>query len=232
MTNAEHAALYSAMLHFIRVTRGLPMRVVRKRSSVLMWIIAGILFPFNRRFMDGFITTIAGRMYIPDGMTTYSLWRVAAHEGLHVQQDKRAGRVRFACAYLFPAPLALLALGAFGAFWTPWAWCSLLALLALAPWPSPWRVRYEREAYLVTAVCDAMTGQDIMSPRYLDFMVEYHCGWNYYRPAWNRAELKRRVLGDLTVARRIADGHDVPGFDYACGVAKVVRARMQETSNA
>jgi len=60
------------------------------------------------------------------------------------------GRLLFSLAYLFPQCLSLLSLGAiFAIFWTPMLWC-LLFLLFLAPFPAPWRKKFELEAYTMS----------------------------------------------------------------------------------
>lgn len=186
-------------------SNGLDVKVIRKRSSALMWVIyiVSFMWVWNRRFMTAYTTTFAGRMWVPDGFDPATDWEVLAHEGVHLHQARREGGLVWGIKYLFPLPLALLALGAIGAVWTPWAWLCLGFLGFLGPLPAPWRVKYEREAYFVTAVCHAQIGWNTLAPDYVDWHVEHYCGWGYYKPARNRTHTRRWVGLDLARANAI-----------------------------
>lgn len=224
----NHDALLATVQAFIR-NRGLPLRIRRKRSSALMWVayVGLFMWLWNRRFMSGFITTVFGRIYVPDGLSSWELWRVLAHEGMHLEQARRDGEVQFSLAYAFPASLALLAVGAVGAIACPWALLCLVSLVAVLPLPAPHRVRDEREAYLVSAVCDAMAGIDVTSDWYFSAQVDYFVGWDYYRPAWNRRRTAEQVRADIIIAKRIADGE--VGSTYAHELARAIREPIRTT---
>lgn len=209
-------ARYARVLQWLMV-RGHAVRVKSKSESRLMRFLGTLLF-FNPSFMRDYTTTIGSTVYFPDGFVDRdpgAAWGVLAHEGKHIEQSKRIGPIRFSLGYLFPAPLALLA---FGAFWSPWF---LLALIFLAPLPAPWRVKWEREAYLVTAVCDAARGWNITEDWYVNFHVECYCGWGYYKPAWRRAKVRAQVRKDMELALQIYRGeiHD----EYITGILTQVR---------
>ena len=189
---------------------------VRKRSSVFMWILAVILYPFNQRFMSNYTTTIFGRIYWPDNTDPAEQWRTLWHECMHRKQAIAVGEPWFSLSYLFPLPLAVLALGA---FWSPW-W--LLALGFLGPLPAPWRVLWEREAYTVTAVCDSLLGIDITTDYYLNYQVQHHTGWGYYKPSWWRSRVVRKVREDITRARNIVSG--VEHTPYTDELLRIVRS--------
>lgn len=215
-------------------SHGLEVKVVRKRSSVLMWTlyIVSFMWLWNRRFMSGFVTTFAGRMWVPDDFYPAIGWETLAHEGVHLDQAKREGGLLWGLKYLFPAPLAILSLGAIGAVWTPWAWLCLLFLVFLAPLPAPWRVKYEREAYFITAVCNARTGWDILDPDYLDWHVENYCGWGYYKPSWNRKDTREWVGLDLAHANVILTHNPATWVErYAHDILHIVDAASKISSS-
>lgn len=214
------------------LAHGLPLRVIKKDSSPLMRAIGVVFTPFNPQFMKGYATTIPplGRIYVPNAWYEKGWWRSLAHEGQHLEQANRRGQVRFALKYLFPQWLGALSLLAFGAFaWMPMLWC-LLFLVALIPWPAPWRVQYEREAFIVTAACDKMLGIDITTPLYLEYMMKHYVRWGYYRPRWRRAELERGVKLDLLYATHIVDVA-IPGAlgngPYCWHIVRAVKGALE-----
>ena len=204
----------------------LPMKVIVKDESWLMRTANVVVRIFNPRFMQDYATAIPflGRVYIPSSWYADDYWRVLAHEGVHLQQGKIEGQLAFSLKYMFPQVLSLLALGAIGAIWFfPMLLC-LLFLLFLAPLPAPWRVKYEREAYLVTAAIDKIHSKfDITSNLYYDYMVEHHTGWAYYKPSWNAAAVKEKIVVDMVKAERLVDGDHSGSY-----VADVIQAIKTE----
>lgn len=210
----NHQKILDESVAYLRATVGYTEK--RKRSSVFMWILAVILYPFNRRFMADYTTTIFGRIYWPDNTEPADAWRTLWHECVHRRQAIRVGEPWFSLAYLFPVPVAVLALGA---IFSPWF---LIALLGLAPLPAPWRVMWEREAYTITAVCDALLGTDITTDRYLDYQVQHHTGWGYYKSSWWRSRVVRKVREDIALAQRIVQGE--VRTDHTDELLRIVRS--------
>lgn len=63
---------------------------------------------------------------------------------------------------------------------SPWMLLFCLPLVALAPWPSPWRTKWERRGYQMSAAAELwMYGQ--IRTRKPDRMAEHFTGLNYYR---------------------------------------------------
>lgn len=172
-----------------------------------MRLIGTLLF-FNPRFMTEYTTTIGSTVYFPDGYEEDldGAARTLAHEAKHIMQSKQHGALLFALQYLFPLPLAALSLGALLAFWWLPALWFLCFLVFLAPLPAHWRVRYEREAYLVTTVCDAAKGWDVEDAWYLDYMVSHYCGWGYYKPSWNKTGQQAKAKEDAALAKQLLMG--------------------------
>jgi hypothetical protein len=211
---------------------GLPVWIEKKSDSLLMKVIGFLIRPFNPRFMTDYLTTIPflGRIYVPE--REGGMWRSIAHEGVHLDQAKRDGQLPFALKYLFPQCLAPLALLAFVAFaWTPMLF-ALLFILALAPWPAPWRVQYEREAYIVSAACDHLLGHDIRSDEYMEYMMHHYVGWGYYHPSWDPGRLRLRLAIDMVRAEWLAeeDGSSGPSTDYSRSVIWLIREEMERKS--
>lgn len=199
-------SMYDKVCHYIRVVCGLSFSVRPKGESALMGFIGAILF-FNPSFMTNYTTTLGSTVYFPDNYApSDDAARTLAHEGWHVHQAKHIGRIRFSLAYMFPqilAPLALLAV--FAIWWTP-ALLALVFLAALAPLPAPWRAKYEREAYLVTAVLDAEKGWNVTEDWYTDYMVNHYVGFGYYKMAWLAGPVRKFVNEDMKLAMKISKG--------------------------
>ena len=215
----------------IILAHGLPLRIISKDKSPFMRFLNFFVGLFNHSFMTEYTTTIPflGRIYAPTKWYAQSdWWRVLAHEGVHLVQARRDGQVRFALKYLFPQCLALLALLAIGAiWWLPMLWC-LLFLLMLAPLPAPWRVRYEREAYTVSAACDKLIGFDIVSKLYIDYMQRHYTGWGYYKPAWTRID---GILGDMIRAEDLVDDDLLASnvTPYSSAVIWAIKTELNKT---
>jgi hypothetical protein len=131
--------------------------IVSKRGNRLMKLLSVILF-FNKRFMDGYITTLYPRVYVPDlpwnPERPVSRISVLAHEYVHMSDRKRLGWL-FNILYLSPQLFAVLSLGG---FFNPW-W--LVTLLFVLPIPSPGRAWLEFRGYRMTiAVRWWLTGQE------------------------------------------------------------------------
>ena len=135
------------------IQRRIPkFKIVDKRKSRFMKFLNLFVYFFNPAFMSSFITTVGFTAYWPDWpdkqvseQTKFSrMW----HEGIHALQGKRLTRICFAFLYLFPQCLFVFALLSLLAIWfSLWWLVALTALVALAPWPAPWRVKFELEAY-------------------------------------------------------------------------------------
>jgi len=217
MTDREKLDAVANLLH-----SAVGFKIRNKGSSLLMKIIAVLLYPFNQKFMTDYTTTIGKTVYFPDGYVNEqpgAAARTLAHEGQHLI-DGNGNQPWFSLSYLFPVPLALLALGAIGAiWWAPMLWC-LLALAALAPWPAPGRTHWERRGYLISMICDAARGWDIEADWYQNYMVS-HYSWPYYRPVWRLSKARKFCLEDAKLARQILAGQG--GTTYQRAIVAIVK---------
>lgn len=207
--------------------KSVDFKIRTKRSSPLMWTVYVItlMWIWNRRFMTDYITTIPviNRVYFPDGYIESDpagAWGVLAHEGRHLL-DAKAQPAWFAASYLFPQIVPLLPLAVFvGIAFLPW-WGTLLAVgVAIAPWPAPWRARWERHAYQVSIVMDGLRGYDITGDWYPPQRADEY-GWGYYRMVWRRSVAEAWVGADIARAKAILAG--TLRDDYTAAVIAAVQ---------
>lgn len=121
-------------------------RVRRKEESWLMRVLNKLLF-FTPDFMDRYTTTVGNTVYLTENLwSVNSIWAVStlAHEARHVYDKRRFSMGLFGFGYLFPQILGVLAFLAF------FSWWFLAALAFLAPIPAFFRMRIERQGYLMT----------------------------------------------------------------------------------
>lgn len=122
-----------------------------KEESGLMKFLNFFAQIFNDRFMTGYITTSYPKVYFPRAkmLNTRLVWKVTAHEWIHLREAKRMTVVLHSFLYGLPQWLTLLALLSLLAIWLgPWWLLNLCWLLCLAPLPAYFRAREERTAYV------------------------------------------------------------------------------------
>ena len=86
--------------------------VIKKQDSTLMKVIdiclKVITFGQMNKFMNGFITTLGTKVYVPDSWDENSLVgkvEILRHERIHMRQAKKYGRLLFSFLYLMvPLP--------------------------------------------------------------------------------------------------------------------------------
>lgn len=208
MSTQSDRRIYDALADMLHRAYGFVERT--KSGSILMRIIAVLVYPFNQRFTSEYTTTIFGRIYYPDGYVQTDpgdAWRTLAHEGRHLHDAKWVGEPWFSLSYLFPQVLASLGLLALLAIpLSSWWLLNLGWLLALAPWPAPWRARWERNGYLASIVVDIMRGWDVDGAWYSDYMISHFSGWGYYHMVLRRSTAAARVSADIARARALLAG--------------------------
>lgn len=103
-----------------------------KRDSYLMNLIDGIVFPFNPRFLDHYITTVISHVWFPKGYIQNNprgALEVSGHELVHAYDAKRLTFPVFGALYLLPLLLVIPALLLIGSLVSTWA---LLPFAAMA----------------------------------------------------------------------------------------------------
>jgi hypothetical protein len=180
-------------------------KVVVKEDQALMKIIGVPLSIISPSFAE-FSTTLGSTTNMPrDKFGTR--WSLLGHEGLHARQNKKWGWM-YKISYL-PLLLSPLALGALGAHWSRWCLLFLAFLVTLLPLPNPFRVHWERGAYIMSGCLDALSGTKITAPDYVDMMVAHYTTGQYYWMCWSKSKARAFVLADMTLAQRIVDGTEV-----------------------
>ena len=169
---------------------------VRWKDKSLVQRLLGVLLFFNPQYFSKYVTTFYPSVYYPtqsdyENNPSNSLVLVA-HERVHLLDTVRYGWW-FKFSYLMPQVLfvpflltsiaclighhLLLTLIFFG-----------LGLVSLAPWPSPWRVQWEKRGYAMTfAVVYWLSGS---IPDHLRQKVrDYFLGWSYYKMSRNPIDI-------------------------------------------
>lgn len=160
-----------------------------KNESLLMKVLAVLVWPVNRRFLSGYITTLGSKVYFPSRSHVEDDYKAAfdtlAHEFVHIHDSARALPLGFLTRWLLPQALAIFALGYFFHVFF------LLALLALIPWPSPWRCDIEARGYAMNVATEFWrTGR--VDPATREWVNWEFRGWGYYRMAWSDAVVAER----------------------------------------
>jgi hypothetical protein len=158
-----------------------------KANSLTHKLLGGFLF-FNPKYMTGYVTTFYPSVYFPSKSSyeknPMNSLMVLAHERVHLLDSIRYG-VWFKASYLLPQVLfAPLLLGSVVCLLSSLKWVSLLLLIlglvALIPWPSPWRVNWEKRGYAMTLATNYWLFGSIPDP--LKQSTKSHfLDWSYYK---------------------------------------------------
>lgn len=157
-------------------------RLEVKQDSKLMKFLNFFVRIFNKRFMDGYITTFYPKVYFPADRLDYTrgVWKILTHEAVHLLRAKKQTPVLHGFLYGLPQWLALLALLSLVAIWASnwWLLC-LLFLLCAAPLPAYFRYKEEMVAYRMS-----MFNNYVLHGSILDYQIDHIAGQffksNYY----------------------------------------------------
>lgn len=124
-------------------------KVISKQESRLHRIIAKILaMTGNKRYLDGFFTTIGYTVGVPSRSKDY--WDVLFHEGRHAIDAKKISRLLFGFLYLLPITMFPVFVG-LSLLYSPWF---LIGLVCFAPLPAIFRTVLELRGYKISlAIC-------------------------------------------------------------------------------
>ena len=205
---------------------GYGLTIRSKRSSPFMWFlfVVSLMWIWNRRFMSGFWTTIAGRCWAPMPISSDD-WDVVAHEGKHAQQSRKIGEPWFSIAYLFPQCLGVLTLPLAFLLPLPWYACLAIGALPLGPWPAYWRAKFEAEAYAVSLLCNTLLVSPGNPIAYLGderHVTNHaaHFGQAYYMPIWGNQRRRARARQIVENVRKVfTTGSEDP---YLSDVKRIV----------
>lgn len=187
--------------------------VVEKTTSRFMRLLAAPMF-FNKKFLNGYITTIGATIYWPNMEQMYmhpdTAFEVLFHEIQHAADFRKAPGF-FVTTYLSPQILFLISIFSifallFGGHWLLW----LLAILFLAPIPSIGRAIWEMRGTSCSIALGIWNNTEI-SDTYIDATIDRFKGSDYYfmMPSkrvvvWLFNHYKKNILaGKLTDAQKM-----------------------------
>jgi hypothetical protein len=177
-----------------------------KDESWFMKILGYAMWLFNRQFMTRFTTTIGTKVYFPSRAAVEanprSYWKTLAHEYVHIL-DSEKQKFWFTVSYLLPQLMGVVALLAFGAFVWPKLLWALVALVFFAPWPSPWRSKWELRGYTMSLAVNYWRYGHV-SESTKAWIGSHFWGWNYYKMAWGKARVRKNI--DQAVDRIVTGG--------------------------
>lgn len=186
-----------------RAQKSFPALTIKyKDQSWLMKLLSKILF-FSPNFMD-FTTTIGSTIYLPSEakvkISPVSSTVVFLHELSHIFDNSKEGPI-FSFLYLFPQILALLAIPAFIFFGFKLA---LFFLLFLLPIPAYFRMKEERQAYVISLYVmnklNTLYAYNIDLDQHKDVFISEFSNSNYYY-MWPFASIKASFDADLEKLR-------------------------------
>jgi len=167
-------------------------KVIAKETSTLHKVISWLppVVFLRTAYRENFWTTLGYTAAHPIGQE-YD-WDTRPHEGLHAQQASKWTRPLFGFGYLFPQAL-FLPIAIFLCFFLSW-WMSALAVaVSVAPWPAPFRMLWELEAYeLSVMVWEWQWGQET-EDRIEDISSDNFAGVNYWFMWPFTGYIKRRL---------------------------------------
>ena len=186
-----------------------------KTDSFTQKLLGWLLF-FNPKYMTGYITTFYPSVYFPskdhyEKNPTNSLM-VLAHERVHLLDSIRYG-MWFKFSYLLPqalfAPLLLASLAFFlGHLKVVSLILLVLGLVALLPWPSPWRVNWEKRGYAMTLATNYWIFGSIPDP--LKQSVRGHfLDWSYFKMSESPSNIDswlQKITSDIEDGTICSDG--------------------------
>jgi hypothetical protein len=69
------------------------LKIKYKDESFLMKLLSLLIYPFNQRFADGYVTTLGSTVYFPSRFNVSRDWKnaaeILAHEGVHVYDNEK-----------------------------------------------------------------------------------------------------------------------------------------------
>jgi hypothetical protein len=187
--------------------------VVWKTDSKVQKFLGFVLIIFNSYYLSNFISTFYPKVYFPskdlyENFPTNSFITLA-HERVHLL-DTKMHPVWFRFSYLLPQILFVpfFIIGLFLVFFSWKLSCIMLliGIFCLGPWPSPWRVYWEKKGYFMTMAVEYwLTG---MIPFVLLQNIKRHfIGWNYYKMSWNEEDIDQwlKLSKELITNANISD---------------------------
>jgi hypothetical protein len=110
-----------------------------------------IYFPDIRIKYSNYMTTVGKTIYFPSetfiALHPISSTIILFHECIHIDDMNKLGRTLFSFLYLFPQSLMIFSIPL---FFINWILGAIFCLLCLLPFPSYFRMIFERRAYIAS----------------------------------------------------------------------------------
>lgn len=200
------------------------LQIEYKNKSSLMKLIGNIIF-FNPSFMSSYTTTIGNTVYYPYESFVktrpISAAIVLLHEVVHMYDSKRLSKLLFGFSYLFPQILVLLFIPLLLVSWK----IALITLLFAAPFPSYFRMYYEKRAYISSLYVINTLAKRLTFDPMLDKQKEYfeeQFNGSYYYFMWPFSGLKKDFDEALVKIKNGQRPYEDPVFDILDDLSKQI----------
>jgi len=193
----------STLKEFEANTRSyIPTFSVKWKDKSLVQKLLGVLLFFNPLYLSGYITTFYPVVWFPsqaeyEKKPVDSLI-VLAHERVHLLDAVQHGWW-FRFSYLLPQVLFIpLLFGSIACVIGGHTLYSLvylgLGLVVLAPWPSPWRVQWEKRGYAMTFAANYWLF-GVISSQLKQKIRTHFLDWSYYKMSRNPKDIDSWIAG-------------------------------------
>jgi len=193
------------------------LKIKYKDQSKFMKFLGFLLF-FNKRFMNGYTTTVGSTIYFPSESAVtnrpVSASITLLHELVHVYDAKKISKPLFGFLYLTPQILALLLIPLF--FILPW-WVALLIMaVVIAPIPSFFRMYYEKRAYLsslyaLQKISNRLNFKPLLATQRVSFVKQFKSPSYYFM--WPFSNLDKEFDDALIKVKANQRPFEDPVFD-------------------
>lgn len=198
-------------------------RIKFKKSSIIMRLLAIILFPINRRFLSAYTTVLGKTVYFPNPDWLNKHYRravgIISHELVHLSDRANEKPLMFEIKYLFPQILSVLSLLALFAFASAWFLLALVFLVFLAPWPAPYRLRYESTGYCMSMHYREITGSSFDFVYWRNIYAKELSGSSYYYP----------TMKQWVAARELTNRYDWSAKNHPACIASIAWLEAKHT---
>lgn len=209
-------------------------KVKFKNESAFQRFLGFIMF-WNRGYMTDFISTFFPVVWWTTRKdyegNPWGSFKVLTHEWVHLWDDKEH-RGWFGFSYISVQVWCITSVLALLSIWFGlWFLFFLAGLLFLAPWPSPWRIKWELRGYAMTMAVNYWKHGSVKEET-KDWIVETLTGSGYYFPAWSKKRLRKkldRIVEDLESGEILNYGH---AFRAVSGIVKASDRNVIDAAKA
>lgn len=193
------------------------LQIKYKDQSGFMKFLGTLMF-FNKGFMTSYTTTIGSTVYFPN--ETFVKTRpisaavVLLHELVHINDAHKVSKPLFGFLYLLPQILSLLCLPLL--FVLTWKIVVPLVILFALPLPSPFRMNYEKRAYLtslyaINALATRLNFKPLLASQEQSFLGQFKDASYYFM--WPFGNLQKEFDDSVSKIQAGQRPYTDPVFD-------------------